>query len=376
MANSGVSKVGAGAIWLTARDISGRLPPHPCIAYLVDKRGRVHATAFVSNAGGIPVRVIEPKKVTADKEFWRRRIMCAYERRAELSKETNAFRVVSSESDGTPSVTIDKYNDIWAVQTTSAGAETIKGDIIDIIIDEFKPASIIEKNDVVSRTADGLVRREFVCFGTNTATEIREGTERFMVDVLGGQKTGAYLDYRSIRKKGAGAISGRVLDAFCYQGWFACQAAANAKEVVAVDSSESAIDAARVNGERNAHNNIKFICADVFKYLESTEEMFDAIHLDPPSFVRSRQKLTVAIMGYKKLLSAALKRLETGGTLIVSSCSHHISERILEDVVTESVKKGGREAKVLFRAVQDIDHPLKKGFAEALYLKAIAVKIE
>src|SRR6185295_17860064 len=73
------------------------------------------------------------------------------------------------------------------------------------------------------------------------------------VDLLGGQKTGLFLDQRENRRVlEARAAGRRVLDLFCYQGEWALHAArAGAASVFAVDSSEPALAAARRNAERN-----------------------------------------------------------------------------------------------------------------------------
>jgi 23S rRNA (cytosine1962-C5)-methyltransferase len=145
--------------------------------------------------------------------------------------------------------------------------------------------------------------------------------------------------------------------------------------VIAVDSSLGAIDVAKKNAAHNKHNNIEFIKRDVFEYLKKCDLKFDFIHLDPPSFVKTRKLITPALKGYKKLLLDALKLIKNDGSIMVSSCSHHISERMLQEVVEESIKEAGFNGKKIFFGIQDKDHPLLSGFAEALYLKAVVFNI-
>jgi 23S rRNA (cytosine1962-C5)-methyltransferase len=178
---------------------------------------------------------------------------------------------------------------------------------------------------------------------------------------------------QSRAKGGVGGFS--ILDLFCYQGWFACHAASQIDAVTSVDSSGDAVAAARINAELNNHKNINFVRADAFDFLSESQDKFDLVHLDPPPFAKEKSNLQPAIAGYKKLADAALRHLKDNGILFISSCSHHVTEGILEKTLDESLKKNNRKYNVIFRGIQDRDHPVLKGFPESLYLKAIAVKL-
>lgn len=362
-------------MWFSQESVIGRKPQVAGIVNLIDKRREPVGMAFCSPLSKIFLRIFVRSHENVDKNFWRERIKSAYQRRVKLALDTNAFRIVHSESDGIPSVMIDKYNDIYSIQISSAGAETIKKELIEIIREEFEPRSIVERNNIEVRKIEGLPLIQKIIFGNEATTIVREEDQKFQVDVLSGQKTGAFLDYRGIRRKAAELASGVALDAFCYQGWGACQMAKNARKVVAIDVSGYAIAVAKENASLNGHKNISFVCEDVFDYLEKCDLRFDLVHLDPPSFIKSRDKLPAAVLGYKKLIMASLKKIKHPGILLISSCSHHITERILEDSVIGSVKESSMECEVIYRGIQDKDHPILKGFPEALYLKALAVKI-
>jgi len=160
------------------------------------------------------------------------------------------------------------------------------------------------------------------------------------------------------------------LDLFCYEGWLACHAATVAEKVTAVDSSVAAIEMAGRNARLNGHKNIEFVCADAFEFLKGCGEKFDLVHIDPPPFAKGRESLASALKGYEKLCRAAFPLLKDGGILFISSCSHHVTERLLEDAVRRSAPAG---SKTIYRGVQDSDHPVLKGFPESLYLKGVAV---
>ena len=423
-------KISAGHPWVYAGDILSRRFGCAGIVGVVDKSRKFIGQAFYSPKSKIALRFITRSKERIDKDFWVNRVKNAFKRRSP-QKASDAFRVVHAESDGMPSIVIDKYNDIVSFQITSAGAESVKGDIVSAIKAVLEPASIIEKDNVAAREKEGLPMIEKAVFGEKTATIVCEAGQKFEVDVLHGQKTGAYLDYRAFRLKArelslrapslsrGEAISRKqlnsgdcfvplrrtrndervALDLFCYQGWFACHLAGTGIcKIVAVDASKDAIEAAKRNAElngipvchsrgskRESHEipayycgddrGIEFVCEDAFEFLTKCNDKFDFIHLDPPPFAKGKEALPAALKGYKKLLTAAFKLLKPEGVLFVSSCSHHVSEGLLEKMIAECAKISNLKFQIIFRGIQDKDHPVLKGFSESLYLKAIAGRI-
>lgn len=375
ISNEAVRRCRKGELWLEKKNVVGRKPNIPQIVHLIDKKKNFIAMALLSPASRYYLRIFSLLKKDVTMELWKEKILAAYKKRAPLSKITNAFRVVHAESDGIPGVVIDKYNDVWAMQITCGGAEGIKGQLAEIISGEFSPAAIIEKNKIAIRESEGLPLVEGLLYGEKEKTVISEGGELFEVDVRTGQKTGAYLDYRAFRLKAREFARGLALDAFSYQGWFACQIANSANRVIAVDSSALAIKMAEDNAKRNNHGNIEFIRADVFDFLKNCELKFDFIHLDPPSFAKGGGMLGAAVFGYKKMITDALRLVAADGILMVSSCSHAITEGVIERTVESCAKESGAECEFVYRGIQDTDHPVLRGHPESLYLKALAVRV-
>ena len=106
-----------------------------------------------------------------------------------------------------------------------------------------------------------------------------------------------------------------------------------------MDSSGPALATARANAEANAIANIEFREADVFELLAgyaSARRQFSLVVLDPPAFAKSRHNLDAAIRGYKEINLRALRLLGPGGILVTCSCSHHLSEAMLLELVARS----------------------------------------
>jgi 23S rRNA (cytosine1962-C5)-methyltransferase len=148
--------------------------------------------------------------------------------------------------------------------------------------------------------------------------------------------------------------------------------------VEAVDSSETALRTARLNAEANALSNIELREADAFELLAgyaSARRQFDLVVLDPPAFAKSRQNLEAAVRGYREINRRALELLPTGGTLVTCSCSHHLSEAMLLEIVASASLDTGRKLRVVERRMQSQDHPVLLTVPETLYLKCLILEV-
>src|SRR5262249_10649702 len=190
-------------------------------------------------------------------------------------------------------------------------------------------------------------------------------------DLLRGQKTGVYLDQRENYVAAAARARGRVLDCFTSTGGFALHAARRADSVEAIDSSGPALAIAEAHSLGNGITNVQFRQADVFDYLAGIERRFSMVILDPPAFAKSRKQLDDAARGYKEINLRALRLLEPGGILVTCSCSHHVSEAMLLQIVAEASLDANRTVRVLERRTQSQDHPILLTVPETHYLKCL-----
>ncbi|MFN2384530.1 MAG: class I SAM-dependent rRNA methyltransferase [Gemmatimonadota bacterium] len=200
-----------------------------------------------------------------------------------------------------------------------------------------------------------------------------------LVDLMAGQKTGAFLDqqenYRAAARHAEGAA--RALDAFAGDGGFALHLAAVAGGVEAVDSSAAAVARGRGNAELNGLANISWSTANAFDHLHAQDaagERFDAIVLDPPAFARNRAALPGARRGYKEINFRALRCLAPGGVLVSCSCSYHVSREMLLEIVTEAAADAGRTVELLEWRTQAPDHPILVNVPETAYLKCLILR--
>ena len=197
-------------------------------------------------------------------------------------------------------------------------------------------------------------------------------------DVLGGQKTGVFLDqrenYQAVKRYGRG----NALDCFTATGGFALHLASVCEAVEGVDSSAASLVTARANAERNGIANAAFTEANVLDYLPSlvsARRSFDLVVVDPPAFTKSRAALEGAVRGYKEINLRALRLLGAGGILVSCSCSHHMSEAHLLEVIASAALDAGKTLRVLERRTQSQDHPILLTVPETHYLKCLIFEV-
>jgi 23S rRNA (cytosine1962-C5)-methyltransferase len=388
----GAKRIRNGHLWVyrsdvrDAHDASGGE-----IVRVVDEAGNAVGRAFYSDRSEIALRFLTTGEETIDREWWRARFRRCADRRAQVARETNAYRVVYSEGDLLPSLIVDVYDDVFVMRTLSQGTEQLKSALAVLLVEEFKPRAIVERNEARVRELEGLERRTGVLYGSVTepgavATgseysgiiEINQHGVRFLVSPLGGQKTGAFLDQRENYLTARRVAHGRALDCFTFNGGFALHIASSCESVLGIDISADAIAAAERNAARNGANNVEFRAANVFDALrefEANAERFDTIILDPPAFAKNRASLSAAARGYKEINLRALKLLNPGGVLVTSTCSYHVSEEMFLEIIADAALDAGRRVQLIEKRGQSSDHPVLLGVPETHYLKCVIARV-
>lgn len=357
-----------------------------CLVDAVSEKGKYLGTGFLSLKSKIRIRLISRNANDKfDEAFWRRRIGYAWDyRKTVMAGDLNCCRVIFGEADGFPGLTVDKFSDILVTQTLSVGMEKLKPMLFPLIIEALRAdgheiSGIFERNDVKIRELEGLAQGKG-WFGDehpeSPVTEICENGVYYSVDVENGQKTGFFLDQKYNRLAVARLAKGkRVLDCFTHTGSFALNAAmGGAEHVTAVDVSESAIEMARKNAERNGlSERMDFIAANVFDLLPELEakgkKPFDFIILDPPAFTKSRKTVHSAERGYKEINLRALRLLPRGGYFATASCSHFMPSELFVKMLKSAALDAGVELRQIEARQQSPDHPILWNVPETDYLK-------
>jgi len=374
-------RVASGHPWIFASDVADRDGAQVGAAVRVlDPRGHLIGTAHYSSTSQITLRMLSPRADTIDRDFYLKRLYAAAEHRKLTVHFSDAYRVVHGEADLLPALVVDRYADYLVMQTLDQGMDAATTEIASCLDEIFHPRGILARNDAAIRTKEELPLESKVLLGeVPESVPVRMNHLTLRADLLHGQKTGIFLDQRENYLAAARYIrGGRALDCFTSTGGFALHLAGKAEHVDAVDSSEHALTIARHNAEANEIANIAFEEADVFDLLAryaAGHHQYSLVVLDPPAFTKSRKNLDAATSAYKEINLRALRLLRPGGILVTCSCSQHLSESALLEVVAQAALDAGRTLRVLERRTQSQDHPILLTVPETLYLKCIILEV-
>ena len=379
----GAIRAREGHLWIYRSDVIARPNVESGSAVrVVDQRSRFVGWAHFGAETEITLRLLSNTDVVIDREFWRRRIHAAIDWRQRIVADADAYRLVHSEGDLLPGLIVDRYGDCFVLQTLTRGMDALKPMWVELLVEQFQPRLVVERNDAKVRQFEGLPMVNSVLYsrdGSNAAEfVITENGIKFHVDLLEGQKTGAFLDQRENRAAVMNYASGRGLDCFSFHGSFALHLASDCDTVTAIDISEPAIERARRNAELNGVTNIEYIAGNVFDRLRDYDdagERFDTIVLDPPAFAKNRSALEGALRGYKEINLRALRLLNPGGLLITCSCSYHVNEELFLEMLKEAARDAGRQVQIVEKRTQSRDHPILLTVPETYYLKCVVLRV-
>ncbi len=376
----GVERILSGHPWIYRADVADASGAEPgAVVQVLERRKRPWGQALYSTQSQIALRMLTRESRDFDRAFLAERIAAAAAYRKVVAEGTEAYRVVAAEGDLLPSLVVDRYGDYLVVQTLSQGMDRLKPTIVEILQEQFSPRAILERNDAAVRLLEGLPEQKGL-LGGEAANEVvcNENGVRFAYDLMGGQKTGGFLDQRENRAAARHYARGRLLDCFTYTGGFAVTLAAQCESVLALDTSAEALTLARRNQELNSLSNIEWREANCFDFLKAADhegQRYDTVVLDPPAFARQKSSLQSALRGYKELNLRALKILNPGGFLLTCSCSFHVSEADLLGAIASAALDARRTVAVVERRTQSRDHPILLTVPETHYLKCLILRV-
>lgn len=338
---------------------------------------------FINQNSKIRVRMMSRNKdQEINHDFISMRVKNAWEyRKTVMPDDLGCCRVIFGEADWLPGLIVDKYEDVLVVQCLALGMEQFKEEIVSVlkellITDGFQVRGVFERSDARERKKEGLpLHKGFIGDAFEPRVEIVENGVRYLVDVENGQKTGFFLDQKYNRKAMHHICKDKdVLDCFTHMGTFALNAGiAGAKSVEGLDISDFAIEQARENAKRNGLDEVvKFRTADVLDELPKlvkSGKKYDVVILDPPAFTKAKEATKNAIKGYREINMQGLKLVKDGGYLASCSCSHFMTQELLEKTIKEAAKATHKRLRQVEFRTQAPDHPILWAADESYYLK-------
>ena len=366
------ARIAAGHPWIFDRAVASMPRVEPgALVRVTDEQGPI-AVAFADPASPIRARVLATDPAADVHDAWAEgRAEAAALRRARdpLLVGCTGRRLVHGEADGCPGLVVDAYDTPAVLVCDGPAAQAFGRPRLPAVLAGLSRHAALdhawlrERRTHTGEALRGDPPAEIV---------IAEDDARFAVDVRAGQKTGFFLDQRDnrrlIRRHAAGAS---VLNVFANTGGFSLHAAlGGASHVTSVDIAGPAI----AGLERNlALSNLpaqELACADAFDFLARAAQRgraWDLAIVDPPSFAPSERAKPAALAAYKKLAIAALAVVAPGGRFALASCSSHVHEADLLDVIAQLPQASSMRLRSAAGAASD--HPVLPAFPEGRYLK-------
>lgn len=379
----------AGHCWIFSNEIDtkesplkGLEPGEPALFF--DSRKRLLGSGYINPASLIAGRILSRNTAFAEDDkrdkLLKDRLIAALELRKALYP-TPHYRMVYGESDGLPGLVIDRFGDIVVVQISTWGMEVLRGDICKAVEKVVQPSAIWLKNDGGSRDLENLPKYSEMALG-EMPSELHVSEAGLDLVAAGEhlQKTGWFYDQADNRRKLERYVTegASVLDLYSYAGaWGVAARKFGAAEAVCVDVSSTATAMAEANGERNGLpvQTITGDCFDVLESLKNEQRSFDVVIVDPPAFIKRKKDLKKGAAAYQSVNEQAMLRVKQGGFFVSASCSYHLPEKELQQIIRRAAKNIGRQVQILERGGQGPDHPVHPAIPETHYLQAFLCRV-
>ena len=348
-----------------------------------------------------------------DRDFFCGRYERAYLKRTLADVNACSFRFIFAEADYLPGLIIDRFklvgeSQVFVMQSSTAGMDLLLTHAIEGLEKFVKQSmsipweqtAIILANDSKSRILEGIAAEPKKLYKdlqnvdwNEIEIEIAAALPslpklKMTSDLLGGQKTGFFLDQRSnvemllraCQRKWSKAHRGlRVLDLCCYNGQWSAQLAnlfasqGIECEFTCVDASDKALQMAKKNIQKFGIKEglVRLEKLDVLKDLAKlADQSYDIVICDPPAFIKKKQDIPNGERAYVKLNRDAIKKTKMDGLFISCSCSGHLDDLKFREVLIQAAGKSGRNIEWLWRGTHSPDHPELAEFPQGTYLKS------
>jgi 23S rRNA (cytosine1962-C5)-methyltransferase len=383
-----VQPVWAGHPWVFAQAIA-KVDGAPLAGdevVVTDPEGKFLGRGFFSPNSAFPVRIVTHDDVgPLDTKLLGRLVDEAVSLRRDVLDLPNAdstgYRLINSEGDSLPGLTVDVFGDVVRMQVATAGMRRRIDDLVGHIARVTHATTILDV-PVDRQKEEGFVSEGGILRGPKVdSLRFRDRGLELVIPAEMTQKTGFYFDQRDNRAWVEAHSRGRrVLDAFSYIGAMGFGAArGGAVSVLSIDSSTSAITVGAQHALRfGTDARHGFLREDVKRSLErlrAEKERFDLVVLDPPKLAKSVRDIDNARRAYRRLNANGAALVEPGGLLVTCSCSGAMKIDDFLRTVALGAADVGRELTLLRVGEQAADHPVPAVFENGRYLKVACFRV-
>ena len=355
-----------------------------------DKLGQRLGAGLYNPRAKIPLRVVCHSAEPVGEDYFDTALHRAVALRRgwlKLDEQTDAWRAVNSDGDGLSGLTVDRYDDVLFCDVTSLGIFQRLPKWLPLLHElcGTKHTHVHVDHDLGSLEGIKPSLMKEVTVTAPAKVRIREHGVRYEVDFVEGHKTGFFCDQRDNRLRFSKLVKdARVLDLCCYTGGFSLAATVlgGAADATGVDLDEAAVAQARRNQNLNQVPPAKlhWVHADAFAYarqMQQNGQTWDAVVLDPPKFVLTREGPGhfEGRRKYEDLNQLALSLVKPGGLVVTCSCSGLVSLEEFEAHVIKAAHRLNRRLQFFDRTGPGPDHPVFSNCLDSRYLKVLWARV-
>lgn len=291
----------------------------------------------------------------------------------ERRPEELCIRLVHSDADYLPGLTVDLYKDILLVSSENAATDVHLPAILEILKEGYQPRDIVIRNENPSRSAFGL-EPYIKTHGENPIKGFWVGIDEmnYRVDPANQEKPLFPVEQREQQSLVGSLCTGRrILETYSAAGAFALQALRQgATEATALHPDSDCVKTIGANAQRNSLT-VNAQVADPAVYLsEASAGDFEAIVLDPPADLAGGHEQLA------QLQADAFRILPEGGLLATYCRQSDLAADAFETMVAEAAASMGREARLFARTAQPFDHPVLLNLPASRKLCGLILQVE
>jgi 23S rRNA (cytosine1962-C5)-methyltransferase len=413
ISRQGEKRLGRGHPWVFSNELT-HSPKQTELGELVALQNQSQQTigfGYGNPRSLIAFRMLSREIPQNVNEFLVHNLLATVRRRKLLGLSRFSYRLCFSEADSLPGLVVDRFvtadlqGQVLAVQVLTAGMERLLANHENLWKDFVEQAcrdglfefgwertAVVFHRSSKSRVLEGLEQKpsEVVNWslgGDPSAVDIAVASAceensciTMRTNLITGQKTGFFLDQASNVRTLVTQLTRmefsevRILDMFCYVGQWGSQLSHYFKtrgiraSVTALDASQDALEFARRNIEANG-GVAEIRKQDILKDEGIEPSSYDIVICDPPALIKAKKDHQQGTKAYAKVNAKALGYLKDGGLFVSTSCSQHLSDEDLTEVLAGATSRARKPILWFAKGLQSPDHPVLHNFPQGTYLK-------
>ncbi len=356
-----------GHPWITADSFSLKFPREAMMLEILDQNKSLGFFWHDPTHPKIKARFWSKSSPKLEQEI-KERLTLSFKKRMSLNLARENFYYVFAEADQLPGLYIQKLGEYLLIQYQAFFWQE-KKTLLELILKELGQEKLwwqarLPGEQKLAPISSQNLPHEFV---------IDENGLKFKINMQQGHDIGVYSDMSAIRESISNLFipKQKLLNLFSYTGAFSLMGLRSKMDVTSLDLSKKYMSWLEENIALNQfdsrHHHSIISAAD--KYLTKSQEQFDLIICDPPSFSSNKKTRASAFDFYQEHLKKLASLLTRDGKLLIFLNTHQLSREKFGKMVKSILPQAKIEKELGLMA----DCPLMPHFSEGDYLKGLVL---